>query len=413
MVICVTLASLARVDELRNHNRHQTGGFQWVDAQDSLESCTYEQLQAAFDDDSNQLSRLPWEERATGEQEAPSETCWKLTDRILSIPSSAILNFDDLIPLGAGCKGGVFMVFLNLSDSQPPCKAVYKTDLKNTNLCSQVWTHPFSTSWYRTKSCLSAHLNPWGTSMPGELTGGVIFQAFQEVTADASPPQDWDTRGIMPTWAMVPSHHHHHHDKNSHEHHGLLRRGDYPGVMGMIMPYKRFVPLEPHVAQTLTASRLAGLLHAAAQGLAYVHQLGLTHQDLVASDYKNVGLVLDERQSDDNLSHSIIFDWGYTAVDDDFDRASECTLGRACDFCAASYFPKPRVGGDHGARGSKRRTLDCQNLQTMVMSLLDVVQDADTEGAYWKSELQSTVDCRRSTQELADFLALASQGRSP
>eukprot|EP00977_Amphora_coffeiformis_P007565 scaffold1663_cov171-Amphora_coffeaeformis.AAC.20 len=408
MVTIATLASLARLDKVKS-NRNNSDAFQWADAQDS---CTYEQLEAAFGDTKSQL-QSPFNLELE-----PQDKCWNLADRILSIPQSAILNFDSLIPLGAGSKGGVFMVFLNLSDSQPPCKAVYKTDLVNTNLCAKVWTHPVSMGWYRTKSCLSAHLNPWSTSMRGELTGGVIFQAFQQYAAD-HPQDPLDTRGIMPAWAMVPFHYDHddgnnnndgsdNNNKHKHRRNGL-RRGDYPGVMGMIMPYKNFVALKPHVARGLTATRLASLLHTAAQGLAYVHELGLAHQDLVASDYKNVGLVKDENN---NLVHSILFDWGYTAVDDDYDKAEECALGRACDFCAASYFPKPRAGGDHGARGSRRRTLDCQNLQSMVSTLWDQVQDAETEGRYWKMQMQDAVDCSHSTQELADFLAVAAQGRS-
>ena len=166
---------------------------------------------------------------------------------------------------------------------------------------------------------------------------------------------------------------------------------------------------------------MAGLLHSAAQGLALVHQLGLTHQDLVASGYKNVGLV----QSADGttLTHSILFDWGYTAVDDnntnnkslgpqDHDDDDECNLGRACNFCTESFFPSPRVGGDHGAAHSRRRTLDFQKLQFMVHSILGLVHDAATEGQYWQTELTSRVDCGRSTQTLADFLATAAQGRS-
>ena len=412
MVVAVTLASLARLDQVKS-NRNNSDGFRWADAQDSLDSCTYEQLEAAFGDTNNKsLLQSPFEP----EQQQPQDKCWNLADRILSVPSSAILNFDSLIPLGAGSKGGVFMVFLNLSDSQPPCKAVYKTDLVNTNLCARVWTHPMSMGWYRTKSCLSAHLNPWGSSMPGVLTGGVIFQAFQQYAAD-HPQDSLDTRGIMPAWAMVPFHYDFHNSHNNddgdnqnkhHQRHGL-RHSDYPGVMGIIMPYKSFVPLKPHVVKDLTATRLAILLHTAAQGLAYVHQLGLAHQDLVASDYKNVGLVKDDNN---NLIHSVLFDWGYTAVDEDFNKAQECHLGRACDFCTASYFPKPRAGGDHGTRGSRRRTLDCENLQTMVSTLWDHVQDAETEGHYWQMQMEQAVDCSHSTQELADFLAVAAQGRS-
>jgi len=409
MVVAATLASLARLDQVKS-NRNKSDAFQWADAQDSLNSCTYEQLEAAF---GSTKSQSPFE------LEQQDDKCWNLADRILSVPQRAILNFENLIPLGAGSKGGVFMVFLNYSDSRPPCRAVYKTDLVHTNLCAKVWTHPLSMDWYRTKSCLSAHLNPWGTSMPGELTGGVIFQAFQQYASDH--PQDLlDTRGIMPAWAMVPFHDNHHQESNNddiektkdhnHQNHHLrgLRHGDYPGVMGIIMPYKTFVPLYSNVAEGMTAATLASLLHTAAQGLAYVHELGLAHQDLVASDYKNVGLVKDEN---DNLIHSILYDWGYTAVDEDFDRARECTLGRACDFCSASYFPKPRSGGDHGARGSRRRTLDCQNLQTMITTLWEHVQDADTEGHYWQMRMQEAVDCRKSTQELADFLEVVAQGR--
>ena len=401
-VFFVTLASFSKVDALKEND---DGGFQWADAQDSLESCTYEQLEAAFGTKDDPLSLQD------------EGKCWKLTDRILRVPPSAILNFNSLVLLGHGNKGGVFLVFLSLSETQPPCKAVYKTDMANTNLCADVWTHPMSASWSRIRSCLSAHLNPFGSSLPGELTGGVVFQAIRQYTAD-HPQDPWDTRGILPIWAMVPMHTSEHQDGD--KHHSSLRKhhrhrhGDYPGVMGTIMPYKEFVSLRPNTVHRYTASQLASLLYTAAQGLSFVHQLGLAHQDLVPKAYKNVGLVKSPGGGG-GFSHSILFDWGYTALDDNppSDSDETCSLGRACDFCIQSYFPSPRVGGDHGAKHSRRRTLDCDNLRTMIATLWSGhVQDASTEGQYWQSQMQDQVDCSRSTQELADFLALAAKGRS-
>jgi hypothetical protein len=251
--------------------------------------------------------------------------------------------------------------------------------------------------------------------MPGELTGGLLFQAFHQYNTE-HPNEPLDTTGILPTWAMVPieeeeatdkdgpTHHHNHHPHGlRHGRHG----GDYPGVLGMIMPFVELTPLSVEAATSRTAAQLAGLLHTAAQGLAHVHELGLTHQDLVASDLKNVGVF----EAPNGDSASILFDWGYTAYDHVDTHAAvdeeACTLGRACDFCVESYFPKPRVGGSHGSKGSRRRTLDCDNLRTMVVQLLDHVTDAAKEGRYWQEQLLSHVDCSRSTQELADVLALA------
>jgi hypothetical protein len=406
LVLTLALSSLARLGILYDTGEDD-GGIQWANAQESLASCSYDQLEAAFGQDVTPSSTTSNPFSVTSEQD--TETCWSLTDRILHVPSSAILNFHSLIPLGAGCKGGVFLVFLNLSDEEPPCKAVYKTDIVHTNLCANVWRHPFTSPWFRTKSCLSAHLQPFQSSMPGELTGGLLFQAFRQHNAE-HPDEPLDTTGILQTWAMVPTEEEVTDDEGqTHHHHGLRHhhRGDYPGVLGMIMPYVALTPLSVQAAQSRTAAQLAALLQTAAQGLAHVHELGLTHQDLVASDLKNVGVF----EKPNGESASIIFDWGYTAYDDDAGEADEevCSLGRACDFCVESYFPKPRVGGSHGSRGSRRRTLDCDNLRTMVEHLLGEVTDAAQEGRYWIEQLQSHVDCGRSTQELADLLALAAQ----
>lgn len=418
MVLCVTLGSFARL----HHGRAPDGGTQWSGgAADTLESCTYQQLLAAFGTPKQhqQLDSFPVEQDL-------DEQCWSLTDRILRIPKSAILNFDSLIPLGAGNKGGVFIVFINLRNNknQVPCKAAYKTDLRNTNLCAKVWTHPFAFGWSRTKSCLSAHLNPFRSSMPGELTGGIMFQAFRQYAVDHPDAVLEGAEGIMPTWGMVQLHQDYNSDNHeTTNHHFSFRgrqnhyhkQGDYPSVLGMIMPYEDLVPLKPLVAQGRTASEMAGLMHSAAQGLALVHELGLTHQDLIASNYKNVGFVKSADGSG-KLLHSIIFDWGYTALDDNepaFEGQDECTLGRACNFCVESYFPSPRVGGDHGAAHSRRRTLDCENLRTMMDKLFDFVQDAEKQGQYWKAQMRNQVDCSRSTHELVDFLALAAKGKTP
>lgn len=423
MVVTVTLASFARLKD----RRRPDGGIQWAGAQDSLASCTYDQLDAAFGKKTTTTIVDNGLDFRSTEQEEEDDKCWSLTDRILRIPKRALLNFDSLIPLGAGGKGGVFMVFVNLDESQPPCKAAYKTALVHTSLCKQVWTHPFSARWARTKSCLAAHLNPFGTSMKGELTAGVIFQAFRQYAADHTAQDDaLDTSGLMPMWAMVPFHeedvdkddnhdsrhfslrrrrHHHHH----HQH------GDYPGVMGMIMPYNEMERVQPSVAQGRTAAEVTGWFQSAAQGLAYVHEMGLTQQDVgTTKDYKNVGLL--KSADGQGFSHAIIYDWGYTAVDDNpptEDDQDVCSLGRACDFCVESYFPLPRVGGSHGTAHSRHRTIDCNHLRTMVATLLNYVQDAATEGQYWQAQMQTQVDCSRSTQALADVLALAAQGRAP
>lgn len=110
MVAVTSLASLARVENLQSGNDER---FQWADVQHSLESCTYEELEKAFGTEATR-------------NHDDNDKCWRLSDRILQVPQSAILNFDNPIPLGKGCKGGVFLVFLSLSDLEPPCKAVYK-----------------------------------------------------------------------------------------------------------------------------------------------------------------------------------------------------------------------------------------------------------------------------------------------
>lgn len=261
--------------------------------------------------------------------------------------------------------------------------------------------------------------------MPGELTGGVIFQTLRQYAAD-HPDDPLDASGILPTWGMVPlydeedddnehhDHHHHHHHPvmlrhhHDHHHHHHNRR-DFPPVMGVIMPFQKLHPLQNDVAASRTAAQVAALMQTAAQGMAYVHQLGLAHQDVLVRGFKNVGLV---EAPDGTPSHSIIFDWGYTAYDDTAPQDTTCTWGRACDFCIESFFPKPRVGGSHGAKHSRRRTLDCANLRDMVINLLDHVTDADTEGRHWQEQLQNQVDCSRSTQELADVLAVAAQGHA-
>ena len=57
-----------------------------------------------------------------------------------------------------------------------------------------------------------------------------------------------------------------------------------------------------------------------------------------------------------------------------------------------------------GTTGSRRRKLDCQHMTSNVISLWDVVQDAESRGRYWQEQMRPTVDSSLSTQELADFL---------
>lgn len=100
LVFAVTLSTLARFDVMYDKD-HDDGGFQWSGAKESLESCTYEQLQKAFGKSTSTEGSFPFSAQSDEE-----EKCWRISDRILRVPRSAILNFHSLIPLGHGNKSG-------------------------------------------------------------------------------------------------------------------------------------------------------------------------------------------------------------------------------------------------------------------------------------------------------------------
>jgi hypothetical protein len=271
------------------------------------EPCTYDQLQETF---------------GSAPVISNEDQCWKLSDRVLRVPRSEILNFHNLIPLGHGNQSGVFKIFLELSSGEQ-CVAVYKTDLRNAGLCGDAWHHPFE-DWGHTKSCISAYMRPRKTTMPAEYTGALVFHAQREANLDLP--------GLVPTWAIVPESLR---LKNTRR---LLRWShSSERILGVIEPYlpmKRLFDVKSEVATS--ATNVERVMLPAAEGVAFINELGLAHQDILITGFKNVGFIENSK----NESHAVVFDYGYLTLDR---KNEDCSLGRACDYCVENYFPAPKM----------------------------------------------------------------------
>lgn len=274
---------------------------------ENAEPCTYDQLYETFGS-APVISNV--------------DQCWKLSDRILRVSRSEILNFHNLIPLGHGNQSGVFKIFLELSNGKQ-CVAVYKTDLRNAGLCQDAWHHPFE-NWGHTKSCISAYMRPRKTTMPAEFTGALVFLAQQDANLDLP--------GLVPTWAIVPEI-----MRLKNTRRFLRWRHSSEKILGIIEPYlpiKRLVDVQAKVATSVI--NVERVMLPAAEGVAFINELGFAHQDILISGFKNVGFIENSK----NESLAVVFDYGYIALDG---KSEDCSLGRACDYCVEEFFPAPKM----------------------------------------------------------------------
>jgi hypothetical protein len=156
----------------------------------------------------------------------------------------------------------------------------------------------------------------------------------------------------MPTWAIVLN------DDN----YSPFRTREASRVMGSIQPYRPMERIHHDFGVDKTSNELARIMVPAAQGLAFLNELGFAHQDILPSSFKNVGIV----QDDDESPYSIVYDYGYLAYEGR-DGVTPCSLGRACEFCVEPSFPRPKM--EHAIEN------DLDSFRAILLKLFDNTTD--------------------------------------
>lgn len=321
----------------------------------TAEACSFEQLQEWNMDDTTVSTSSP-----------AADTCWKLQDEILRVPTEAIVNRHNLPKLGNGCLGGVYKAVIELPVSRRLCSVALKTD-NCYGLLSNPWaphkcdpiTGKCSCERSQAKSCVldDAGYN-YNTFQGGEYTGALPWYAQLE-TGNYQ-------EGLLPTWASV------HTSPEEPMKHWLPRSVTNsiphpdPTAVGVIMPLRKFAVLESMSAseKTWDSVSLARLFLPAAKGLELLSVMGLAFQDMMA---KNVGIV---DNGEGHLPHAILFDNSYIGLQDDVVCAE-----RSCEFCRESIFPaadrkKVRV------RGQGALSTSVIKFRNIVLDVLDLSPDA-------------------------------------
>lgn len=292
------------------------------------------------------------------------DTCWKLQDEILRVPTEAIVNRHNLPKLGNGCLGGVYKAVIELPVSRQLCSVALKTDncfdgLSNPwapHKCDPV-TGKCSCDRSQAKACIMGTGFNYNTFQGGEYMGALPWYAQME-TGNYQ-------EGLLPTWAMV------HTSPEEPMKHWLPRSFTNsiphpdPTAVGVLMPLRTFAVLSSMSVseKTWDSVSLARLFLPAAKGLEFLTGMGLAFQDMVA---KNVGIVIN---GEGQLSHAILYDNSYIGLQDDVACGE-----RSCEFCRESVFPaadrkKVRV------RGQDALSTSVNKFRDIVLEVLDLSPD--------------------------------------
>jgi hypothetical protein len=293
--------------------------------------CTYQHLEEAFGSPSS-VSKDEDEAR-----------CWHHSQHVLRVPVEAILNRSSLKKIGNGNQSVVFKAHLDLQNGQQ-CVVAYKTDMFYTAVCDDYWSHLIS-DWDLFASCSRKRKRARNGTGPAEYTSSLLPVA-RHLAGQLELP------GLMPTWAIVLND-----DKYS-----PFRTREASRVMGSIQPYRPMERIHQDYGVGKTPNELARIMVSAAQGIAFLNELGFAHQDILPSSFKNVGIV----QDDDENPYSIVYDYGYLAYEGR-DGDTPCSLGRACEFCVEPSFPRPKM--EHAIEN------DLNSFRAILLKLFDNTTD--------------------------------------
>jgi hypothetical protein len=302
-------------------------------------ACTFQQLYDAFP---------PIAAKRKGNMQTTRTRnggCWKLQDEIVRIPADTIVNRNHLQSLGNGAISGVYRAVLQIpnnennnnqhQNSTSPCSAAIKTDH-----CHSWW--PLGLKYQRSRSCAETNSYLWAprSYMGAEYTGALVWYAQYQ--------QNQSVPGLIPTWAIIvrddsqtittSSWWWRRRRRRRPQHLDRYPHPD-PSVLGVLMPLVCMrtasdIIQEYHTTVTTTATgrlwntsqQLARALLPAAQGLAFVGNMGLAFRDLLP---KNVGFVT-------STGEAVVYDHSYVGV-----KPIEDCHHVSCQFCPEeNVFPK-------------------------------------------------------------------------
>lgn len=271
-----------------------------------------------------------------------NQTCWSLDQMIMRIPASAIADRNNLIRLGNGKKGGVYKANILLKHGQS-CIVAIKTDHCYDGIFRMLssWLYPNFVTGARNnygdnlQSCLAtgAVRRPMGASfLAGEYTGALPFYAQTFVLK-----QKEHLSGLLPTWGVVVQ------DKDYDtstrflfsSYHASL----YTRIVAVVMPLQPFAFTldENHVHERDLVRDLTvfyrGMIEAS-KGLAFLHEMGLVHQDVKA---KNLGVLKPSMSTFRNTTDTsvVLYDNSFLKRDTNF-QCPENSL--ACNYCMEPPF---------------------------------------------------------------------------
>jgi len=246
----VFLLLCMRVGEDTPHEEDARGTTEASFAPSVVKKCKFEDLATSF--------------RSPRDSSHQSSACWKIEDEIVEIPTSAILNRNNMTRLGRGFKGGVFKALIQLKD-ESTCYAALKTDQCSSN---QGRNYRYSVP------CVADGAYKTSQSfMKGEITGMLVHYAFYRRGLEV--PQ-----GILPTYAVVKAAKAPKTMKYEGRSNNITYPAEDPLQIGVIMPLREFDDIERQTDLPETFSAIAAVMSPAAIALQTYHTLGLAHGDV-------------------------------------------------------------------------------------------------------------------------------------
>jgi len=357
---------------------------------DALENdaipCTYSELHEAFGV-SNQKT-FDFDYNAT-KSKSNSNECWSLSNSILRVHTSHIVNRRHLKFFGHGYKGGVAKGLIQTKRHASPCAVAIKTDL-----CRLPWSDVREKD---RESCVTPGAFYWrGQSYLGSEYMGILpFQTLYNAGIDASV----DMKGMIPTWGVI----------EGYAWSTIPRSRWYgrvhpdPRVLGTIMPLRHFKTLND-VDETLLISYVpnvttaAKILLPAAEALSYVSSLALGYQDI---NKKNAGLVFPV-SSKESIPYAILYDNSFMG----FHKSTSCTADKhvngACDFCPEDVFLGSRK---HNGTGNPIKDDRGEFKKVVWYFLKNIQSDEETRK---RDELARNINHSESMDDIVELLRNAS-----
>lgn len=280
---------------------------------ENARNCEFEDLAHSF---SNRR-------RSNHNDDKTEQSCWKIEDEYLEVPTTAILNRNHLRKLGRGGAGAVFRALIQLSNDQV-CYVALKTD--------HCQDHFWSAQKKDSVACVQdgAYLLQGHSSLKGEITGMVMHYSFYRRGLEPPP-------GLLPSWAVVKA------PASNHirwiwlllpRWTGYVYPAHDPTIAGIIMPLRKVTDLSNYsntssvdVGSPPQLADIARIMLPAAKSLEVLHGLGMVHQDLTLNN-----VVISEE-----TGKSLLTDMGLVS------KLYDCT-SEMCDFCTGISIGKQRFG---------------------------------------------------------------------